>query len=185
MSQCRSIVKLFLYCFATPAPSPVFCTPHFAPHIIRCNLIHLTLAFRTSYTPRIFVQYYISAISAGRSIFFFLCSIHYLVFKSICRQSTSSINMSPKRKATDAGSSTSPLKKRNAVTAGIGRAAESETNGFGFGYYGRTDDREDVRKSIPLYLYSSCHVSRPQFTHYTFSQFNVLRGPKQRICILA
>ena len=54
------------------------------------------------------------------------------------------IDMTLKRKATDAGSSTSPLKKRNAVTAGIGRAAESEGNGIGFGYYGRTDDREDV-----------------------------------------
>ena len=57
--------------------------------------------------------------------------------------------MSPKRKAADPGLSTSPLKKRNAVTAGIGRAADSESNGIGFGYYGRTDDREDVSKVLP------------------------------------
>lgn len=65
--------------------------------------------------------------------------------------------MYPKRKATDAGPSASPLKKRNAVTAGIGRAAESETNGIG--YYGRTDDREDVSKTIPPSLYLSYPVS--------------------------
>ena len=64
--------------------------------------------------------------------------------------------MAPKRKATDAGSSLSPLKKRNAVTAGIGRAADSESNGIGFGYYGRTDDREDVSKTVPVFLGSSC-----------------------------
>lgn len=67
-----------------------------------------------------------------------------------------------KRKATDPISSTSPLKKRNAVTAGIGRAADSESNGIGFGYYGRTDDREDVSKSIPPFLHLSCFVSQPQ-----------------------
>ena len=50
--------------------------------------------------------------------------------------------MAPKRKVTDAGSSTSPFNKRNAAAAGIGRAAESESNGICFGYYGRTDDRE-------------------------------------------
>ena len=70
--------------------------------------------------------------------------------------------MALKRKATDAISSTSPLKKRNAVTAGIGRAADSESNGIGFGYYGRIDDREDVSKSIPPSLHLSCFVSQPQ-----------------------
>lgn len=74
------------------------------------------------------------------------------------------MNMALKRKATDAGLSTSPLKKRNAVTAGIGRAADSESNGIGFGYYGRTDDREDVSKSIPPSLYSSFLVWKPQLT---------------------
>lgn len=69
------------------------------------------------------------------------------------------LNMTLKRKATDAGPSASPLKKRNAVTAGIGRAAEPESNGIGFGYYGRTDDREDVRKPIPPPLWSSWPVS--------------------------
>lgn len=64
--------------------------------------------------------------------------------------------MAFKRKATDAESSTSPLKKRNAVTAGIGRAADSESNGIGFGYYGRTDDREDVSTSIPPSFHLSC-----------------------------
>ena len=60
--------------------------------------------------------------------------------------------MAPKRKATDAGSSTSPLKKRNAVTAGIGRAAESENSGISFGYYGRADDREEVSKAFSPFL---------------------------------
>lgn len=41
----------------------------------------------------------------------------------------------------------SPLKKRNAVTAGIGRAVEPENNGIAYNYYGRTDDREDKQNS--------------------------------------
>ena len=56
--------------------------------------------------------------------------------------------MAPKRKATNTGASTSPLKKRNAVTAGIGRAVEPENNGVAYNYYGRTDEREDVSKPI-------------------------------------
>ena len=68
--------------------------------------------------------------------------------------------MAPKRKATDAASASSPLKKRNAVTAGIGRAAESESNGIGFSYYGRTDDREDVRKNRSPALWSSALFCR-------------------------
>ena len=98
-------------------------------------------------------NYCISVICAGRSIYLFPCSFHYLVFKFVCSDRIFfSLNMAPKRKATDAGSSLSPLKKRNAVTAGIGRAAESESNGIGFGYYGRTDDREDVSKTVPVFL---------------------------------
>ena len=72
--------------------------------------------------------------------------------------------MAPKRKATDAGLSSSPLKKRNAVTAGIGRAAESESNGIAFGYYTRTDDREDVSRTLLPPVCSSC----PIFVAHTY-----------------
>lgn len=76
------------------------------------------------------------------------------------------MSMALKRKVTDAGSSSSPLKKRNAVTAGIGRAAESESNGIAFGYYTRTDDREDVSKTVLPPSCSSCPVSQPTFISY-------------------
>ncbi len=74
------------------------------------------------------------------------------------------MKMDLKRKATDARSCPRPLKKRNAVTAGIGRAVDSESNGLGFGYFGRTDDREDVSEILPPSLSLSCPVSQPQLT---------------------
>ena len=84
--------------------------------------------------------------------------------------------MALKRKATDAGSSSSPLKKRNAVTAGIGRAAESESNGIGFSYYGRTDDREDVSQMFLHLLppHASCCSSNPHQTPDMFSHCDLL-----------
>lgn len=151
---CRNLALVFPQ-HQPPLSSAIskFCTPIY----LIVTLFTSPLCFVLQHTARIFVHYYLSAICAGRSLFLFLCSIHYLVFKYIHRHRIFWINMSPKRKATDAGSSTSPLKKRNAVTAGIGRAAEPETNGIG--YYGRTDEREDVSKIIPPSLYSSYPVS--------------------------
>ena len=96
--------------------------------------------------------------------------------------------MAPKRKATDTGASTSPLKKRNAVTAGIGRAVEPENNGIAYNYYGRTDDREDVSKpinsSIPLpvmplfviFFVSCAHQITNLFTFQYGSTFEAARS---------
>ena len=49
--------------------------------------------------------------------------------------------MAGKRKAQTANAAARPLKKRNAVTAGIGRSADTENNTVG---YLRTDDNQDV-----------------------------------------
>lgn len=101
--------------------------------------------------------------------------IHTIKFRSLLRFSNLRwpqhlpflwLKMKLKRKATDAGLPTSPLKKRNAVTAGIGRAAEPESNGIGFGYYGRTDDREDVRKPF-FHPFSSHGLFRSLISHRT------------------
>ena len=134
-------------------PPPIFCLQILPIKISHYNDFHLNVVFRIHTHNGKFIHYCISVICAGRSIYLLSCSFHYLVFKFVCSDRIFfSLNMAPKRKATDAGSSLSPLKKRNAVTAGIGRAAESESNGIGFGYYGRTDDREDVSKTVPVFL---------------------------------
>ena len=95
--------------------------------------------------------------------------------------------MAPKRKATDSGPSSSPLKKRNAVTAGIGRAAESESNGIGFGYYGRTDDREDVSQMSFQLLYRQALLCSSNFHHTTdiFPRCSLLGSPRHHMRILA
>lgn len=133
------LVKLVFYCFATPAPF-FLCSAFeiLQPILFHRKYPHLTIVHR----PLPF------AVCAGRSIFLLFCSLP-ISFSNLSAESAFSlINMAPKRKATDAGSSSSPLKKRNAVTAGIGRAVESESTGVGFSYYGRTDDREDVSKTF-------------------------------------
>ena len=56
-----------------------------------------------------------------------------------------SFQMARKRKIA-ADSSRRPMKKRNGVTAGIGRGAEAESNAVS---YGRTDDNQDVSSMFP------------------------------------
>ena len=128
------------------------------------KIYHRTVLFPHSYPQPNFVHYYISALCAGRrtSFPFALFTVSYSNLSAAITYPL--ISMAPKRKATDAGSSSSPLKKRNAVTAGIGRAAEPESNSIGFGYYGRTDDREDVSKTVSLSPCSLCSVVQPQST---------------------
>ena len=150
------------------------------------NSFHVTVVHRHPYIPRQFVHYYIfkSALAAVSSFSFTPSTILFPNFSADIASDL--LNMAPKRKATDAGSSTSPLKKRNAVTAGIGRAVESESNGNAFGYYGRNDDREDVSKPSPPFLCRSCPDSQPQLTsYYILSPFNALRCPQQSTRILA
>ena len=149
--------------------------------MFHCNDYHLKVVFGIHTHNGKLIHYCIPVICAGRSIYLFSCSFHYLVFKfGFSDRIIFSLNMGPKRKATDAGSSLSPLKKRNAVTAGIGRAADSESNGVGFGYYGRTDDREDVSKTVPVFLGSSCPFSSSSVHHTvdTLSLFSLLQRLK-------
>ena len=97
------------------------------------------------------------------------------------------MNMTLKRKATDSGPSSSPLKKRNAVTAGIGRAADSESSGIVFSYYGRTDDKEDVSQMFFHLLPRQTLFCSSIFHHTTdiFSHCNLLSSPRQHKRILA
>ena len=131
--------------------------------------------------------YSISPICAGRIIFFLLCNFHNSAAYLSAAITNSLMNMALKRKATDAGSSSSPLKKRNAVTAGIGRAVESESNGIGFSYYGRTDDREDVSQMFFHLL--PCHTlfcsSNSYHTTDVFSRCSFPGSLRQHMRILA
>lgn len=167
MSGCRSIVKTLVLLFHNTS---LLLSSAFRICLFRCFIATTTisrLCLGSIHNNGKFIHYCIPVICAGRSIYPFSCSFHYLVFKFVCSDRIFfSLNMAPKRKATDAGSSLSPLKKRNAVTAGIGRAAESESNGIGFGYYGRTDDREDVSKTVPVFPWFFMPFSQLQCTSY-------------------
>ena len=143
MGERQSIVKLVFYCFVTPAPLPLC----IALHMLHTRLFHRNHYLLTILLRQIYTRPILSNLRWPQYLPFPLL-LPYLIFNSRRKNRIFLINMAPKRKATDAGSSTSPLKKRNAVTAGIGRAVESESNGMGFGYYGRSDDREDVSRTF-------------------------------------
>ena len=151
---CQTLVLLFHNTSLLPVFDPLNSAYQ---HILSQNLSPYRCVSSFIYTTKLRPLLHFSTLRLPQN-FLSLCSFHCIVFKSIAAITYPSISMAPKRKATDAGSSSSPLKKRNAVTAGIGRAAEPESNGIGFGYYGRTDDREDVSKTVSLSPCSLCSI---------------------------
>ena len=171
----------------TPAPPHLFYPPNFAYQhtcIVRGNTSPLCFVINTH--KRIPFHYSISPIYAGRFIFLLLCTFHNSAAYLSTAITNSLMNMAPKRKATDSGSTSSPLKKRNAVTAGIGRAAESESNGIAFSYYGRTDDREDVSRMFSHFLRHHALFCSSNSHHTTdiFSHCNMLGSLRHHMRIL-
>ena len=181
---CQTLVLLSL----TYTSPHVFYPPNFAyQHTSIARVITSPLCFIIYTHKGIPFHYFISPICAGRIIFLLLCNFHDSAAYFSAAITNSLMNMALKRKATDAGSSSSPLKKRNAVTAGIGRAAESESNGIGFSYYGRTDDREDVSQMFFHLLPRHALFCSSNLHHTTdvFSRCNFLGSLKQHMRILA
>ena len=171
-----------------PAPPHVFYPLNFAyQHTYIARVTTSPLCFIINTHERISFHYSVSRIYAGHIIFLLLCTFHISAAYLSAAITNFSMNMALKRKATDSGSTYSPLKKRNAVTAGIGRAAESESNGIGFSYYGRTDDRDDVSQ-MSFYLLPHHALFCSSNSHHPtdiFSHRNMLGSLRQHMRILA
>lgn len=140
----------FYCCLALPAP---------------CFLLHIVLFNTTSSSsPSSFNTYttrHCCLLCAGRSRVLFSSSHTYSIVKN---------TMAVKRQLDNEESSSRPLKKRNGVTAGIGRTSEVENNGVG---YGRTDDNQEVSHSISLCNRSRVDHLPSSFCNLTFSTFTI------------